>query len=85
MWKELKLPITSLPHFFEDQIMYQMKKIVRTLADKGEYHIKRAHQDSKRNERIYCELKTFQQSQILKLKNNDMNNINVKGNVIFEI
>ena len=46
-------------HLFEDHIMYQIKNIVGGLADKSEDRIERAHQDSKRSERIYCGLIKF--------------------------
>ena len=48
-----------------------MTNIVGCLADKWRSYW-RAHQDGKRNERTYCELTNFQQSQISQLTNNDM-------------
>ena len=36
------------PHYLSNE------KIVRGLVDKSEDHIEGVHQDSKRNERIYC-------------------------------
>ena len=70
--RELRLPVTPSVHLFEDHIVYEMKNIVRGLADKSKDHIEIAHQDDKRNERIYCGLINFQQSQSSQLKNNDM-------------
>ena len=49
-----------------------MKNIVGGLADKSEDHIKRAHQDGKRSERMYCGLTNFNQSQCSQLKSNVM-------------
>ena len=72
LWRELRLPVTPSVHLFEDHIVYEMKNIVRGLADKSKDHIEIAHQDDKRNERIYCGLINFQQSQSSQLKNNDM-------------
>ena len=45
-----------------------MKHIVGGLADKSEDHIKRAHQDGKRSEKIYSGLTNFKQSQVSQLK-----------------
>ena len=53
MWRKFKLPATPSAHLFEDHIVYQMENIVGVLADKSEDNIERAHQDSKRNEKIY--------------------------------
>ena len=72
MWRELKLPVISSAHLFEDHIVHQMKKIVGGLADKSENHIERAHHDGKRSESIYIGLTTLKHSQILKIKSNDM-------------
>ena len=72
MWRELKIPVTPSTHLFEDHIVYQMENIVGGLADKSEDHIKRAHQDGERSERIYCGLTNFQQSQTSQLTYNDL-------------
>ena len=49
-----------------------MTNIVDGLADKNEDHIKRAHQNGKRSERIYSGVKKFKQSQLSQIKSNDM-------------
>ena len=72
LWRKLKIPVIPSAHLFEDHIVYQMENIVGSLADKSEDHIERIHQDSKRSERIYCEVTNFKQSQVSQLKNNDM-------------
>ena len=59
LWRELKLPVLPSAHLFEDYIVYQMKDIVGGLADKREYHIKRAHKYGKRSESINCGLTKF--------------------------
>ena len=55
LWRKLKIPVTSSAHLFEGHIVYQMKHIVRCLADKSEDQIERAHQDGKRNEKNIVE------------------------------
>jgi len=49
-----------------------MKNIEGGLADKSEDHIELAHQVGKRNERKYCGVTNFIQSQTSQLKCNDM-------------
>ena len=72
MWRELKLAVTPSAHLFEDHIVHQMTNIVDGLADKNEDHIKKAHQNGKRSERIYSRVKKFKQSQLSQIKSNVM-------------
>ena len=72
LWRKLKMPVTPSAHLFEDHILYQMKNIEGGLADKSEDHIELAHQVGKRNERKYCGVTNFIQSQTSQLKCNDM-------------
>ena len=51
--RELKIPVTTSVHLFEDHIVYQMENIVGGLADKSEDHIERSYQDGKRIKLIY--------------------------------
>ena len=54
--RELKLPVILSTHLFEDNIVRKKENIVGGLADKSEDHIEKAHQDGKRNKRMYCGL-----------------------------
>ena len=54
--RELKLPVILPTHLFEDHIVRKKENIVGGLADKSEDHIEKAHQDGKRNKRMYCGL-----------------------------
>ena len=62
-----------------------MENIVGGLADKSEDYIKRAHQDGKGSEIIYCGLTKFKQSQDSQLKNNDMMIITTKSDIFHPI
>ena len=70
--RKFKIPVTPSAHLFEDHIVHQMENIIGGLADKSEDHIERAHQDGKRSDKQYCGVTNFQQSQISKLKCNDL-------------
>ena len=74
LWRKLKVPVTPSAHLFVDHIVYQMENIIGGLADKSEDHIERAHQDSKCNDKKYCGVTSFQQSQISQLKCIDLIN-----------